>query len=80
MKFRKSATSPIGIVATLVREPLAHARPRLSGTNTRDDAEHFWPWNSNDPRTTAADQRAGVGGGVRNDEVLAARLADQAAV
>ena len=46
----------------------------------REAAEHFCPWYSNEPRTSATATSLRVGGGVHDDEVLAARLADQARV
>ena len=46
----------------------------------REAAEHFWPWYSNDARTTAVDDLVGVGRRVGDDEVLAAGLADDARV
>ena len=49
-------------------------------TYAREAAEHFWPWNSNAPRISAVRSDVGVGGGVGDDEVLAAGLADDAGV
>ena len=46
----------------------------------RDAAEHFWPWYSNAPRTSAVATACGSAERVREDEVLAARLADEARV
>ena len=53
MKFEKSVTSPIGSDSVT---PTRSSRSRAHtdrGTYAREAAEHFWPWNSNAPRTSA---------------------------
>jgi hypothetical protein len=47
------------------------------GTYIRLAAEHFWPWNSNAPRTAATATFLRIGGRMHDDEVLAAGFADQ---
>ncbi len=49
----------------------------LCATYTRDAAEHFWPWYSKPPRTIAVASACGSARRVREDEVLAAGLADE---
>ena len=53
MKFEKSATSPTLIAPTCSTSRSRSSGQRLFGAKTRDDAEHFWPWYSNEPRTIA---------------------------
>ena len=53
MKFRKSATSPILIVATSSTRRSRISGQRLDGAKMRDAAEHFWPWYSKLPRRIA---------------------------
>ena len=53
MKFEKSATSPIRSVRTSSTSRSRSSGQRFDGANTRDAAEHFWPWYSNEPRTIA---------------------------
>ena len=53
MKFPKSATSPIRIVPTSSTSRSFTSGQRFEGMYRREAAEHFWPWYSNEPRTTA---------------------------
>ncbi len=53
MKLSKSVTSPTVSEATSARNA-SFTRPHTErGTYARDAAEHFWPWYSNAPRTSA---------------------------
>ena len=53
MKFPKSATSPIRIVATSSTRRSRISGQRFDGAKIRDAAEHFCPWYSKLPRTIA---------------------------
>ena len=53
MKFPKSAGSPIRIAPTSSTSRSRSSGQRFEGAKTREAAEHFWPWYSNEPRTTA---------------------------
>ena len=53
MKFSKSAGSPIRIVLTSSTSFSFTSGHRFDGTYSREAAEHFWPWYSKEPRTTA---------------------------
>src|SRR4029450_13942211 len=59
MNFWKSLTSPIRIVRTSSTRRSRISGHRLDGAKMRDAAEHFWPWYSKLPRTTAAGGAAG---------------------
>ena len=52
-KFEKSLTSPTLIVPTSLSSVSRTSPHRFDGMYSRDEAEHFCPWYSNDPRTTA---------------------------
>jgi hypothetical protein len=53
MKLRKSATSPTLIVATSSTIRFLSAGQIERGMKAREAAEHFCPWNSKAPRTSA---------------------------
>ena len=53
MKFEKSLTSPIVMVPTSSTSRSFSSGQRFEGAYTREAAEHFWPWYSNEPRTIA---------------------------
>ena len=76
-KFEKSATSPIFIVADLLGDLLAHLRPEARG---HEDARRGGALLALVLEGAAEDrgrERLGVGARVRDDEVLAAGLADE---
>ena len=80
MKLPKSETLPTLSVFTSATSRSRISGQRFDGAKTREAAEHFWPWYSNEPRRIAVATRVDVGGRVRDDEVLAAGLADDARV
>src|ERR1700741_2150261 len=53
MKFVKSETSPVFTSASMAARRSFTSFQRLFGTYARLAAEHFWPWYSNAPRTSA---------------------------
>jgi len=53
MKLPKSRTSPIRMLDTSSAIRPLTSRHMGAGTKTREGAEHFWPWYSKPPRTTA---------------------------
>ena len=53
MKLPKSLTSPIRSSPTCVTRRSRISGQRFDGAKTRDAAEHFCPWYSNEPRTIA---------------------------
>ena len=53
MKLEKSLTSPILIVPTSSTSRSRSSGQRFAGAYTREAAEHFWPWYSNEPRRIA---------------------------
>ncbi len=53
MKFVKSLTSPMRMEPTCSASRSRTAGHRLDGMYSRDAAEHFCPWYSNEPRTIA---------------------------
>ena len=53
MKFSKSVGSPIRIVLTSATSFSFTSGHRFDGTYSREAAEHFCPWYSKEPRTTA---------------------------
>src|SRR5689334_23902818 len=59
MKFRKSATSPTRIIRVSSTIRSFSAGHIDFGTYARDAAEHFWPWYSNAPRTSATASAVG---------------------
>jgi hypothetical protein len=59
MKFEKSAGSPMRIDSIWPIRSSRISAQRLLGTYARETAEHFWPWNSNAPRTRAATRLLG---------------------
>ena len=80
MKLEKSVTSPIVIASTSARNESFILFHTERATYAREAAEHFWPWNSKAPRISATRSTSGSADGVRDDEVLAAGLADDARV
>ena len=54
MKVSNSCTSPTFNAAVCFFSSFSTSGQMLAGTNAREQAEHFWPWNSKEPRTMAA--------------------------
>ncbi len=54
MKFVRSVTSPILMESTSAANSSLKPEFQMeAGTYAREDAEHFWPWNSKEPRVSA---------------------------
>lgn len=54
MNVSNSCTSPTFSEAVYSLSSVSTSGQMLAGMNAREHAEHFWPWNSNEPRTIAA--------------------------
>ena len=54
MKVSNSCTSPTFSAAVCFLRRASTWGQMLSGTKAREQAEHFCPWNSKEPRTMAA--------------------------
>ena len=59
MKFEKSVTSPIVIDSTSARNESFIFFHTDRATYAREAAEHFWPWNSKAPRSSAVRSTSG---------------------
>ena len=59
MKFEKSVTSPIGMPSTSATKSSRIFAHTDFATYAREAAEHFWPWNSNAPRSSATRSTSG---------------------
>ena len=53
MKFEKSLVGPIASPSTVAARSSRRLAHSERGTYAREDAEHFCPWYSNEPRTSA---------------------------
>ncbi len=80
MKVLNSAGSPTGIASVAAASGSRSCSHTEWGMYAREDAEHFCPWYSNDPRSKPDEQGVGGRRRVGEHEVLAAGLADQAGI